>query len=59
MIALSLNDFYENAKGDVLPAGTLLKVIGVFDHQNNSRSNQADIYLCETEDFCPAAWHPP
>lgn len=42
--------FYENAKGNVLPAGTLLKVIGVYDHQGNSRSNQADVFLCETED---------
>ena len=42
--------FYENAKGDVLPEGTVLKVIGVYDHQNNSRSDQADVFLCETED---------
>ncbi|MCR5297207.1 MAG: SH3 domain-containing protein [Clostridiales bacterium] len=42
--------YYDNAKGDVLPAGTVLKVIGVYDHQNNSRSDQADMFLCETED---------
>lgn len=42
--------FHENAKGDVLPEGTLLRVIGVYDHQGNSRSDQADIFLCETED---------
>ena len=42
--------FYEGAKGNVLPEGTLLKVIGVYDHQNNSRSDQEDVFLCETED---------
>jgi SH3-like domain-containing protein len=42
--------FYENAKGNVLPEGTLLKVIGVYDHQGNSRSDQEDRFLCETED---------
>jgi len=45
-----MNYFHEGAKGNILPAGTLLRVIGVFDHQNNSRSNQADVFLCETED---------
>ena len=42
--------FYDNGKGNVLPAGTVLKVIGVYDHQNNSRSDQPDRFLCETED---------
>ena len=42
--------FRENSKGDILPAGTVLKVIGVYDHQDNSRSNQPERFLCETED---------
>ena len=42
--------FRESAKGNVLPAGTILKVIGVYDHQNNSRSDQPDRFLCETEE---------
>ena len=45
-----MDHFYENAKGNVLPAGTLLKVIGVYEHQNNSRPDQTDVFLCETED---------
>lgn len=41
--------FRENGQGDVLPAGTPLTVIGVFE-QFSSKSDQTDRYLCETED---------
>ena len=39
----------ERRKGDVLPAGTLLKVIGVYS-SGSSDADQEDRYLCETED---------
>lgn len=41
--------FRESGKGDVLPAGTLLSVIGV-EPQGSSNANQEDRLLCETED---------
>ena len=41
--------FRENGKGGELPAGTLLTVVGVFEH-GSSRADQVDRYLCETED---------
>lgn len=44
-----MTDFRENGKGDVLPAGTPLTVIGVYE-QFSSKADQVDRYLCETED---------
>ena len=41
--------FRENGKEGLLPAGTPLTVVGVFE-ASSSRADQADRYLCETED---------
>ena len=41
--------FRENGKEGVLPAGTMLKVIGVYE-SGSSNADQADNFLCETED---------
>jgi SH3-like domain-containing protein len=44
-----MTSFRENGKEGVLPAGTLLTVIGVYE-SGSSNADQADRYLCRTED---------
>ena len=41
--------FSESRKGDALPAGTALTVVGVYE-SGSSRADQVDAFLCETED---------
>ena len=41
--------FRESLKGDVLPAGTMLTVTGVYE-AGSSSADQADFFLCRTED---------
>lgn len=41
--------FRESWKGNVLPAGTLLTVIGVYE-AGSSKADQTDRFLCRTED---------
>ena len=41
--------FSESRKGNALPAGTLLTVIGVYE-AGSSKADRVDCFLCETED---------